>query len=75
MDWGRVTKSCSNCSAARVLVMPRDAAKKDTPLFIFEVMKMEITITAVADGRVKAVHLATGSLVEQGDLVVELERY
>jgi pyruvate carboxylase len=46
---------------------------KDTPLFIIEAMKMESTITAPADGEVKAVHLQAGTLVEQGDLVVELE--
>ena len=35
-------------------------------------MKMETTITAPVDGEVKAVHLAEGTLVGQGDLVVEL---
>jgi len=56
-----------------VLVKPGDAVEKDTALFIIEAMKMESTITAPGDGQVKAVHLDAGTLVEQGDLVVELE--
>ena len=58
---------------ASVLVKPGDAVKENTPLFIIEAMKMESTITAAVDGEVKAVHLDAGTLVEQGDLVVELE--
>jgi pyruvate carboxylase len=58
---------------ASVLVKPGDAVKKDTPLFVIEAMKMESTITAPVDGEVKAVHLKAGTLVEQGDLVVEFE--
>jgi len=58
---------------ASVLVKPGDAVKKDTPLFVIEAMKMESTITAPVDGEVKAVHLEAGTLVEQGDLVVEFE--
>ena len=56
---------------ASVLVKPGDAVKENTPLFIIEAMKMESTITAAVDGEVKAVHLDAGTLVEQGDLVVE----
>jgi pyruvate carboxylase len=58
---------------ASVQIKPGDAVQKDTPLFIIEAMKMESTITAPVDGKVKAVHLEAGTLVEQGDLVVELE--
>jgi pyruvate carboxylase len=36
-------------------------------------MKMETTITAPMPGKVKAIHLKAGELVEQGDLVVEFE--
>ncbi len=57
---------------ASVLVKPGDAVTKDTALFVIEAMKMESTITAAADGEVQAVHLDAGTLVEQGDLVVEL---
>ena len=58
---------------ASVLVKPGDAVEKDMPLFVIEAMKMESTITAPADGEVVAVHLDAGTLVEQGDLVVEFE--
>ncbi|MBK8454950.1 MAG: pyruvate carboxylase [Thiofilum sp.] len=45
----------------------------NTPLFVIEAMKMETTITAPIAGKVKAIHLKAGELVEQGDLVVEFE--
>jgi pyruvate carboxylase len=56
---------------ASVSVKTGDRVSKDTPIFVIEAMKMETTITAPADGEVKAVHLEPGTLVEQGDLVVE----
>jgi pyruvate carboxylase len=56
---------------ASVLVKPGDKVSKDSSLFVIEAMKMETTITAPGDREVKAVHLDTGTLVEQGDLVVE----
>jgi len=58
---------------ASVLVNAGDKVNKDTALFVIEAMKMETTITAPSDGEVMAVHLQAGSLVEQGDLVVELQ--
>jgi pyruvate carboxylase len=48
--------------------------EKDAPLFVIEAMKMETTITAPFDGEVRRVHLQAGTLVEQGDLVVELQK-
>jgi len=56
-----------------VLVKAGDVVEKDTPLFVIEAMKMETTITAPVDGEVKAVHLQSGTLVEQSDLVVEFQ--
>ena len=58
---------------ASVLVNAGDEVKKDTALFVIEAMKMETTITAPSDGEVMAVHLQEGTLVEQGDLVVEFQ--
>lgn len=55
-----------------VLVEAGSKVQKDSPIFVIEAMKMETTITAPADGEVKAVHLHAGTLVAQGDLVVEL---
>ena len=47
--------------------------KQNDPLFVIEAMKMETTITAPFEGKVKKVHLHVGELVEQGDLVVEMD--
>ncbi len=58
---------------ATVLVSAGDVVKKDTPVFVIEAMKMETTITAPVDSKIRAVHLQMGALVEQGDLVIELE--
>ena len=35
-------------------------------------MKMETSVTAVSAGKVKKVHLHSGVIVEQDDLVVEM---
>jgi pyruvate carboxylase len=56
---------------ASVLVKAGDAVEKDTPLFVIEAMKMETTITAPKDGEIKSVELSAGTLVDQGDLVIE----
>ncbi len=58
---------------ASVLVAAGDVVEKDTPVFVIEAMKMETTITAPFESKIKAVHLQAGELVGQGDLVVELE--
>lgn len=50
-----------------------DVVKKEQPLFVLEAMKMESTVTAPVDGKVKKVHLDEGTMVEQSDLVVEFE--
>ena len=56
-----------------IMVVPDQEVDKNAPLFVIEAMKMETTITAPAAGKVKAVYLHAGELVEQGDLVVEME--
>ena len=56
-----------------VLVNVGDVLEKDTPIFVIEAMKMETTITAPYESKVAAVHLQSGALVGQGDLVIELE--
>ena len=57
---------------SRLLVQKDDAVKKNQPLFIIEAMKMETTITALQDGKVKHIELDKGALVNTGDLVLEL---
>ena len=58
---------------AQVLVEPGQPVEEETPLFVIEAMKMETTVSSPAEGTVKKVHLEGGTLVEQGDLVVELD--
>lgn len=54
-----------------VIVEKGQRIKPDQPLFIIEAMKMETTVTAPFAGRIKAIHLESGAMVEQGDLIVE----
>jgi 3-methylcrotonyl-CoA carboxylase alpha subunit len=58
-----------------VKVMTRPGAKvgKGEALLILEAMKMEHTITAPADGTVKAIHFAAGEQVLEGAELVSLE--
>ncbi len=58
---------------AEVKVKVGELIKAKQPLFIIEAMKMESTVTSTQDGRVKKLHLHSGDMVEQEDLVVELE--
>jgi pyruvate carboxylase len=58
---------------SKILVKTGDAINANTPLFIIEAMKMETTVTATRDTKVKSVVLREGTMVQQDDLVVELE--
>lgn len=57
---------------SKLLVRAGDMVASNTPLFIIEAMKMETTVTATRNTKVKAVHLPEGTMVQQDDLVVEL---
>ncbi len=56
-----------------ILVKPGQEVDESSPLFTIEAMKMESTITAPGNGKVKSVALMEGTMVEQDDLVIELE--
>ena len=58
---------------SRVLVAAGDTVEAGEPLFVLEAMKMESTVTAPVDGKVREVVLGPKSLVAAGDLVVVLE--
>ncbi len=58
---------------ARIFVKAGDAVKKNQPLFTIEAMKMETTITASAEGKIKAIVLAERTMVEADDVVLEME--
>ncbi len=57
-----------------VLVEPGAEVIEEQPLVIIEAMKMEFTVKAPHDGRVRAVHYEQGDQVAVGDILVELEK-
>jgi len=57
---------------SKLLVKKDEPVKRNQPLFVIEAMKMETTITAPFDTTVRSIELNTGSLVNTGDLVIEL---
>ena len=58
---------------AEVRVSEGQQIQDGDALFIIEAMKMESTVNATRDGKVKKVHIQAGEMVEQDDLVIELE--
>ncbi|MCW3465602.1 pyruvate carboxylase [Chitinophaga nivalis] len=56
---------------SRLLIKSGDQVLANAPLFIIEAMKMETTVTATRNGKVKSVPLAEGTMVQQDDVVVE----
>ncbi|MGB0430921.1 MAG: pyruvate carboxylase, partial [Bacteroidia bacterium] len=58
---------------SQVFVKAGDKVEKNDPLFLIEAMKMETTVTATISGTVKQVYLNGSTMVESGDLVVEIE--
>eukprot|EP00095_Tigriopus_kingsejongensis_P005219 maker-scaffold5582_size4507-snap-gene-0.0 protein:Tk05219 transcript:maker-scaffold5582_size4507-snap-gene-0.0-mRNA-1 annotation:"pyruvate carboxylase" len=59
---------------SRVLVKKGDEVAKNTPLFVIEAMKMESIVASPFEGIVASVQLEQGSVVEQDDWVVEIEK-
>lgn len=55
-----------------IFVKPGDVVKKGQPILIMEAMKMENRIQAEIDGVVESVKIERGSVVLQGDLLIEL---
>ena len=55
-----------------VFVAAGDAVTTGQALLLLEAMKMEIRISAPADGVVKRVHVQTGQTVERGQALVEI---
>jgi len=58
---------------SKLLVKKGDIIKKNQQLFVLEAMKMETIITATKDGEVAAIELSAGTLVNTGDLIMELK--
>ncbi|MFC4076149.1 pyruvate carboxylase [Salinithrix halophila] len=57
----------------KVMVEPGDEVKKGEHLIVTEAMKMETTVQAHFQGKVKAVHVKAGDPIETEDLLIELE--
>lgn len=57
---------------SKLLVKKDEKVKKNQALFVIEAMKMETVITASHDGNISHIELASGTLVNTGDLVLEL---
>jgi pyruvate carboxylase len=58
---------------SKIFVKPGQEVKRNTPLFTIEAMKMETTITATRDFKIKELILKEGTLVESEDLIVVVE--
>ncbi|MGP1275068.1 MAG: ATP-binding protein [Caulobacterales bacterium] len=71
-DPSRITAPVSGALVA-LNVKPGDAVKAGDVLALMEAMKMEMRLTASADGVVKAVHAAAGQQAAGGTLLIELE--
>jgi len=56
-----------------VLVKEGDKVEPGMPLFVIEAMKMESTVSAAKAGAVKQVHILSGTMVDQNDMVVEMD--
>jgi pyruvate carboxylase len=57
----------------KISVKTGDTVKMNQPLFTMEAMKMESTIVAPKNGKVKSVILKENTFVEAGDAIVEFE--
>ncbi|MES2284861.1 MAG: pyruvate carboxylase [Bacteroidota bacterium] len=58
---------------SKIFVKAGDVVKKNAPLFTIEAMKMETTIVANQNSKIKAVQLKEGKMVDADDLVIEME--
>ena len=60
-------------SVMQVVVHAGDEVKPGDTLIILESMKMEIPVVTEEAGRVTAIAVAEGAVVQEGDLIAEIE--
>ncbi len=58
----------------KILVKKGDKVSKGATVLVLEAMKMENEIKAPMDGTIKQVHVAEGQALENGVLMIELEK-
>src|SRR6185295_6370721 len=56
---------------SKIFVKEGDTVAKNAPLFTIEAMKMETTITAQKEVKIKKIYLKEGTLVEAEDLILD----
>lgn len=59
-------------SVWKLLVREGDVVARGQELFIMEVMKMEVPYEAPVAGRISALRIAEGDVVEEGHLALEI---
>ena len=57
----------------KVLVSAGDDVSEGDTLVILESMKMEIPVEATASGKVSAVNVSEGGVVQEGDVIAVIE--
>ncbi len=57
----------------KILVEPGATVAEYQTLFIMEVMKMEVPYDSPVAGKVSALHIAEGDVVEEGMVAMEIE--
>ncbi|MDE6279879.1 MAG: carboxylase, partial [Paramuribaculum sp.] len=70
---GPVLKAPMGGTVIEVKVKPGDAVKKNSPLLVYEAMKMENDVLAEFDGTVKRVFVVPGDVVATDQVMVEFE--
>ena len=58
----------------RILVSPGDSVKQGDGVIVVSSMKMETTLSAPADGKVRAVNVAEGDKVMPGQILIDIDR-
>jgi acetyl-CoA carboxylase biotin carboxyl carrier protein len=73
MECMRVIASPMAGTVSRLLVQAGDAVTSGQDVVVLESMKMEISVQADVDARVKAVKVSEGAFVDEGSILLELE--
>jgi len=60
-------------TVTRILAAPGTNLQRGTPLLVLEAMKMEHTVRAPADGRLKALRCAVGDVLQEGAELADFE--